>query len=308
MRNKLTFAIAPRTSKRNQLGWPAKFNHKVHISNEVTQPDILCHHSVLSTDLIDTMPKDSFYLTTMRDPFTQIISSYNYYGVGVASKQSLMALLDTNVSRKNGAVLKNPQMFDSGMSVNLMKTDKDIMDRLKALDVLFHFVIIVEYFEECLILLRDMMKWTNDDILYVKVNFKGNKSASSQPKPDPMVPADTPENRKAVYEHLRADYIVYNFFKLKVEKIIKQNRQYLDAEIAKLHDIQSTWTNFCIKDSRISSQIKDRRFRTYGRGSYGYILTEQGYNNQTCIELACAEIYHSELLRKYQADLLGLKL
>ena len=309
MRNNLTFAIPPRNKQRqvNQLGFPARFNHIKHMSSEIEKPDILCYHSVLSTDLINTMPMDSFYLTSLRDPFSQIKSAYVYYNVGGPRRKPLMSFLKAAKSRQE---LNNPQSYDLGLSVTHSTTEAAIMEGLTAIDSLFHFVIIVEYFEECLILLRDMMKWTNDDILYFRVNFNGKsqKTASASPKENPQLPSDTPENRQIVYKYLHADYIIYSFFKLKVEKIIEQNRDYLDTEIAKLHELQSTWSNFCLESSAPSSKIKDSRFRTYGVGSYGYILKKQGYLNQTCIELACAELHHTKLLADYQARLLSLRL
>ena len=310
MRNNLTFAIPPRNKQRqvNQLGFPARFNHTKHMSSEVEKPDILCYHSVLSTDLINTMPMDSFYLTSLRDPFSQIKSAYIYYGVGGQGKKPLMEFLEEGA--KSRQVLNNPQSYDLGLSFTRATTEAAIMEGLKAIDSLFHFVIIVEYFEECLILLRDMMKWTNDDILYFRVNFNGKsqKTASASPKENPLLPSDTPENRQRVYQYLHADYTIYSFFKLKVEKIIEQNRDYLDTEITKLHELQSTWSSFCLESSAPSSKISDSRFRIYGFDSYRYVLKQQGYHNQTCIELASAERYRIKLLAEYQAKLLGLKL
>ena len=64
--------------------------------------------------------------------------------------------------------------------------------------------------------------------------------------------------------------------------------------------------DFCIKNSVSAANIRDKRFKTFGSGSNGYVLTEQGLRNKTCIELAAAEMFRVKLVDEYQARLLGL--
>ena len=103
-----------------------------------------------------------------------------------------------------------------------------------------------------------------------------------------------------VYKKWEADTKLYLHFKKKLEKIIIDNKDYLAAEVQKLQNYRNKWMGFCISKSVPISQVKDKRFRTWGNAAYGYILTNEGLNNQTCVDLAMAELPWVGRLDKYQ--------
>lgn len=308
MKRNLTFAL-PVTDNFNQLGWPAKFNRARNLKKHPGTPDVLCFHTVLSDDLIQTMPQDSFYFTSLRDPFTQLKSLFEYYQMkNCLPSQDSATLLEVIRSGKTSCavVIKNPQAFDLGLDVNIADSDDVIETLIQNINKQFHFVIIVEYFNECLILLRDMLGWSDIDILYFKSNFKGKKAKPSTDHA--LLPEDNEENRAAVYKFLKADFALYKHFKNKVEHILALKKDYINAEIVKLKLLQNLWMTDCVNASLPSSKIPDQRFRPYGAGSYGYLLSENGLNNSTCIELALPEIPHVKELNEYQKNLLNVSI
>lgn len=295
IRNNLTFVLPD--SQINRLGWPRSFDPSLHVSKSIEKPDILCLHSVFSQKMVRYMPHDSFYLTTLRDPFQQILSSYTYFGVYQCTGHTLLEifqLLHTNPKSMwymCGAVAYNPMIYDLGLAFSLMGNKKVVNEYIEMLDKRFNLVMIVEYFDESLIILRDMLKWTNMEVLSFSINFRRRASDESpSQRPDGVDLVDTSENRAMVYNTLAADVALYKHFRNKLEKIISSNKEYIEAEKINLQKLREEWMSYCIEKSVPAYEIEDDRFRTWGNGAYGYILTPEGLENQTCIDLAMAEV------------------
>lgn len=316
MKNRLSFALPRSKLRTNQLGWPRSFQADKHLDSDVKQPDVLCYHSVLSKSLMSTMPGDSFYLTSIRDPFSQVVSSYKYYQMYSNSScwatnvtvepQTLMQLLQNRTVYCRGGVIWNAQSFDLGLPPRYSNNQEYISKFISGMDELFHFVIIVDYFDECLILLRDLLNWTNRDILHFKSNFNG-ASRRSRNLLSGYVPKDNPRNRQTIYRYLKADYSIYQHFKMKIEKVILDKRDYLDKELRKFRTLQNQWMENCILKSIPGYRLRDPRFKPYGAGSQGYLLTRNGFKNETCVRLAMVEMAYAHMIRQYQNDLLNIK-
>ena len=63
--------------------------------------------------------------------------------------------------------LHNYQMYDLGLEFNQMDNEKIILNKIRELDSEFDLVMIQEYFDESLLLLRKMLCWDMDDIVYL---------------------------------------------------------------------------------------------------------------------------------------------
>ena len=301
--HKLTF-ILPK-GKGNHVGWPSPINPLTHSRKTGKTPDILCYHSVYSPKLVETMPKDTFYLAAVRDPFTQARSGYIYYNTYGCTQHKPLSTVIINSGPTQpgvcGTPFYNPVMRDMGMTPQDMASPSKVDNYIHMLDARFDLVMVVEHFDESLVILRDMLGWTDDDILSFAVNFRQEKSSESDVKKKAGVDlADTPENRAMVYKKWEADTKLYLHFKKKLEKIVMDNKDYLAAEVQKLQNYRNKWMGFCVSKSVPISQVKDRRFRTWGNAAYGYILTNEGLNNQTCVDLAMAELPWVGRLDKYQ--------
>ncbi|KAF6036588.1 hypothetical protein EB796_005122 [Bugula neritina] len=307
MKRNLTFAL-PARNNTHQFGWPAKFSRFKHLKKLPSKPDVLCLHTVLSDSLIKTMPQDSFYFTSLRDPFTQIRSMFEYYNLSKCLYPKHSAtLLEVIGSGKNACdilVIKSPQAFDLGINLRNADNDTVIADFIQLVEKQFHFVIIVEYFNECLILLRDMLGWTTQDILYFKSNFKGKRKQLATNLT--LLPEDNEKTRAIIYKFLKADLALYKHFKSKLEQTIASKKDYINAEIVKLKHLQKIWMADCVKDFLPANELPDKRFQPYGAGSYGYLLTEKGFDNSTCVSLSITELPHFQELNKYQNKLLNI--
>ncbi|KAF6027634.1 GAL3ST3 [Bugula neritina] len=266
--------------------------------------DILCLHSVFSENIAEAIEKDAFYLTIVREPLSMMRSFYIYQNWKGCSKKTLKEIItgfphQTVICNVNAY---NPMMFDLGFSVDKHSTSPKAIDEyIEMLDKRFNLVMIVEYFDESLIILRDMLGWSNDDILSFAVNFRKKTNDSfGEVAMEGVDMSDDEESKAFLYEKSIADAKLYYHFKRKLETTIEANKAYITKEKVKLQTVKQRWMKFCIKNVLPNELLRDQRFEGKGYFFYGYALSEEGLKNQTCIDLATSEHWFVKRLNQYQ--------
>jgi len=304
LKHNLTFTLPK--GDGNHIGWPSAF--KASQLRPSKQPDIHCYHSVLSKELLEFMPKDAFNLASVRDPFTQLRSAYIYYSWHGCSQKSLVDLINDAINKPTmfkvcgSTPVKNPVLFDLGMVYTDMDDKIKVEEYIKMLDSTFHLVIVVDYFYESIIIMRDMLGWSNREVASFVVNFRSEVNANDPSKVGADMPT-TSEFRQRIYDYLYADKALYDHFKSKIETIISANKNYIQQEVAALKKYQNEMMEFCVIKSVPNSKITDSRFKPWGNGAQGYILTPEGLKNDTCIEMASSELNLVKFISKQQPPL-----
>lgn len=306
--NNLTFVL-PKNPKSHMLGWPEPFDPAKHALEIEKEPNILCLHSVFSQKIVKYMPKDTFYFTSVRNPFAQLKSAYVYYNMHSQSKMSLSQLVaHVTLNRPHkgkqygGGYVSNPVMRDLGLNTNQLSNESAVSESLNYFDSRLDLVMVVDYFDESLVLLRDMLGWSDKDMLYFSKNFH---EYNDQPtRSTGLDLSDTTKNRERVHKLSPADTKFYQHFKRKLEAIIRRDRNYFRVEVEKLKSVRQLWMEFCIDKSVLGKQVTDPRFKLWGKGAYTYLLTARGLKNQTCIDLAISETYFiDEIIAKQRKGL-----
>jgi len=303
LKHNLTFTLPK--GDGNHIGWPSAF--KASQLRPSKQPDIHCYHSVFSKDLLDFMPKDAFNLASVRDPFARLRSSYIYYNLHGCSQNSLVDLINDAINKPSsfkvcGLPVKYQMLFDMGMAYTDMNYKVKVEEYIKMLDSTFHLVIVVDYFYESLIILREMLGWSNRDNASFAVNFRSEANANDSS----LVGADMPttsEFRQQIYDYSYADKALYDHFKGKMETIIAANKNYIQQEVTALKRYQNEMMEFCVIKSVPNSQITDSRFKPWGNGQQGYILTPKSLKNDTCIKMASSELNLVKFISRQQPPL-----
>ena len=184
-RRNLTFVLGP-----GDLKWPQRFR----ISSALPihrQPNILCSHTRFNKKPMNWLfpPETSKYVTILRNPVDNFESSFNYYhlgkqfGLGIDPVVSLEKFLERPSSYyyTSGKFvvkrfsLRNPMMFDLGLSLRFFQNYTAVTDYINFLNKEFDLVMIMDYFDESLVLLKRLLGWDIDDILYAKVNERLGK-------------------------------------------------------------------------------------------------------------------------------------
>ena len=170
------------------LGWPNKFHIIFPLRFFAKQPNILCSHARFNKKPMNWLfPKaTSKYLTILRNPVDNFESVFNFAHLGKAfglgdKQDSLDKFLEKEIplnhSRPNVMtyLARNPMMFDLGLSLEYFQNLSAVNEYIQFLDKEFDLVMIMDYFDESLVLMKRLLCWKTDDILYVKLNERLDK-------------------------------------------------------------------------------------------------------------------------------------
>ncbi|XP_064424314.1 galactosylceramide sulfotransferase isoform X2 [Latimeria chalumnae] len=152
--------------------------------------NIICNHMRFHYDEIrKVVPADTVFFTVLRDPAYLFESSFHYFGRIIPLTWKISAddklsefLRDPwhyyDPSGFNAHYLKNLQFFDFGFDNNLNPEDPKVEEHIKTIAERFHLVMLLEYFDESLVLLKELLCWDMEDILYFKLNARKDSTVS----------------------------------------------------------------------------------------------------------------------------------
>ncbi|CAH1254607.1 GAL3ST1 [Branchiostoma lanceolatum] len=176
----LTFVLPRKTPS---LGWPAQLNEDFYIPLKNNAFNILTHHTVYNRDLIgNIMPKDSSYLAILRHPINILKSVFNWCSLGdrlsIKADNPVAYFLEhlDNYAKQLEKVdspvsLRNFMSFEFGYkSLHAPPSEDEMETFVEAIEKEFNLVMILEHFDESLVLLRRVMCWDMKDILYLTKN------------------------------------------------------------------------------------------------------------------------------------------
>ncbi|XP_076020402.1 galactosylceramide sulfotransferase isoform X2 [Genypterus blacodes] len=211
-KNKLRFAFP---DGRNDFFYPSPFlpsQVKDYKPGECF--NIVCNHMRFAPhEVSKLLPADAVYITILRDPANVFDSSFHYYHRAVPltwrikGDHKLAEFLHHpemfyTPDAYNSFYLKNLLFFDFGFDNNLRAEDPRATQAIHSLSERFHLVLIAEHFDESLILLKDLLCWTMEDLLFFKLNARKNSSVSQL----------TPELRAKALEWNGSDWKLYQHF------------------------------------------------------------------------------------------------
>ena len=250
---------------RNNLGWPDPLDEGMFRPSKTGRYNVLCEHTILTLPLMaDIMPNDTMFVTSIREPMQHMKSAFQYFNIKrVAAINSsdpiseYLRILDKydnvykgrgNIRRSgycvppNLSVTRNSMAFDLGFPNGYAKDTKDettnttaVQEWLDMLDKRFGFVVIVEYFDISMVMLRRALRWNTKDIIYIRRNTQSVKVNTT-------IDEDLVRNYK-VWSHV--DYLLYDHFnKTLWDKTDKQNEDFWD-ELRDFGDVLNKTRDFC---------------------------------------------------------------
>lgn len=248
--------------------------------------NIVCNHMRFNhQEVAKLLPADAVYITILRDPVDLFESSFHYYHRTVPLTWSI------NGDNKLAEFLSNPQnyyspdainsfylrnllFFDFGFENNIEEEDPRVMRYIHELSQHLDLVLIAEYFEESLILLKDKLCWTMEDIVYFKLNTRKSSSVSKL----------SPELRVKALKWNGADWKLYQHFNATFwAKVEAFGIERMKQEVKQLRRRNAEMKDICIEDGGAveAQKIQDRRFLPWQPVGESSIL---GYNMKKHIE------------------------
>ncbi len=261
---------------------------------------ILAEHVIYNEhDIKLLMPQDTVYIATIRYPLAQFKSAFIEYNIprylGIKNPDPVKSFLQnvnyysSKMSRYIYNLATNGMIKEFGLNPNKVNNESAVDQMLKYIEKRFDLIILTDYYDESLILLRRLMCWEMKDIIYLsqrerKYRFKYNIY-------DSVI-------RQAHRKLSNADYLLYEYFvKIFQLKLASQPKDFW-AEVYQFKQANSVTTTFC---SQIEKRLKMDASSIYkmNRKQEGVELFTKPYGgNFVLTAVDCAMMHlHTHVLR-----------
>ncbi|XP_060066897.1 galactose-3-O-sulfotransferase 2-like [Ylistrum balloti] len=213
--------------------------------------DILCCHVIYNKSAMQTiMPKDTVYVGLVRHPFGQFLSTIRYFHpkefFNISGPHKLKTFLynPTRYVQRSavGNFLNNRMAYEFNFPHFLFvnKNKSSIQTYLRKLEKEFHMVLVADFLDESLILMRRLLGWQLKDIIHRRIN-DGKYWFTKVPKMKTAI--------KELHKQWAAlDYALYDFFNKRLSEKIKSEGQDFQKELLYFKRIQRDVESFCLRN------------------------------------------------------------
>ncbi|XP_057617252.1 galactose-3-O-sulfotransferase 2 [Chionomys nivalis] len=271
--------------------------------------NVMCNHLRFNLPEVQkVMPNDTFYLSILRNPVSQLESSFIYYKKHSPAFQRVKSLdqfltdpwkyYNVSVGLKN-VYARNNMWFDFGFDNNAQAEAGYVRRCLSEVERQFQLVLIADYFDESMVLLRRRLRWQLDDVVSFKLNLRSQRTISRL----------TPESQERAKRWCELDWQLYLHFNRTfwAQLYAEVSPRQLREELAQLRARRRELTTLCLQDPepKNTTQIKDQNMLPYQSGDaeiLGYNL-RQGLDNTTlhiCQRMAMPELQYMAHLYSLQ--------
>ena len=251
----LNFVLPRRRMHTTSYNYITKVGEAVSHDRLIPPPlgehyDILWNHGIYDSQFYHSiLPADTVYVSILRQPLQQFQSAFEYYGHIPGS--FLHKILQKNVSNPLSLYLQQPSLYewpgaytsyirnkqsqDLGMKNVHVLNDTLRREYIQQLGKEFQLVMITEFFDESLVLLRRLMCWSVKDVLYIPKNknvYKKKRVFSAK---------DRAEHRKLNV----ADYDLYNFFLKRFSDTVARQKPDFRKEVAYFKKLLQSVQSHC---------------------------------------------------------------
>ncbi|XP_053316106.1 galactose-3-O-sulfotransferase 4-like [Spea bombifrons] len=262
---------------------------------------IMCHHMRFQlTEVEKVMPNDTFYFTILRNPVSLMESSFSYYkGTQSFSRAKSLEDFMNNTSKFykfSNNYAKNCMTFDLGYDHNGQESTEHFKLIQQAVKTTFDLVLITEYFDESLVLLKNALCWTFDDVLSFPLNSRSNNTKMSL----------SPETQDKIKSWNQLDWQLYVYFNRSFwDQVHKFGKERMKHEVTELRRRRAEMSETCLLGEVGPEDIRDKSLRPFQYGMAKII----GYNLKSglgvaeqllCRRLVTPELQYSDLLRVKQ--------
>ncbi|XP_030837877.1 galactosylceramide sulfotransferase-like [Strongylocentrotus purpuratus] len=221
--------------------------------------DILTNHARYNRTSMDRVFHGVRYVTILREPSAQFESAFYYFEIWRSiprSREPLKLFMEDpelhfkNVMRTRQyykSSMHNQHLYDFGMSHDDMNDDVKVRSKIREIDADFDLVMITEYFDESLLLLRKLLCWSMDDILYLA---KGTRTPDYHGEVGPDL-------RNNIQAWNKADVSLYAHFNHTFWRKVRQYGSDFEKDLAEFRDRLADTHDTCCNNTRQNS--KDRR-------------------------------------------------
>ena len=294
----LFFALP--VSGKTSFHWPDPFLLKSTIST-TRAPNILSNHARFNKGPMHWLfPKETtHYITMLREPAEQFESAFNYFDVakklGVPGNvtSTLENFLQNaefylNKGKREFHLLKNPSLFDLGFHTLYHRSLTAVENYIHFLRHEFDLVMLIEYFDESLVLLKRRFCWKVEDILYFKLNERTDKEKQNI----------TSNTKELIRKWNSADVLLYNVFNQTLWNMIQQEGPDFLEDLSLFRKEKQSMEKKCLQEGNFLTNPSGRKLVK------GYAV-KQNISKQlkeNCSKMIMNEIPYLNYLRQKMID------
>ena len=227
-----------------------------------THFDIITDHVRYDRQGLEGLIPNAKYVTILRDPVTQLESAFGYFemakGMGIVNHSNPFRTFmedpdyfyrTQNYNMKNRS--RNGLLYDLGFEPEYFEDSSAVREMIDRIDREFHIVLLMEYLDESLILMKNILCWDFKDIIYVSkgIRSKTHRYPVSQ------------ELQDQIRIWNQADVLLYEHFNRTFWKNVRHYDGDFDADLRKFRTLNRQVMNRCIDNETINTG--DRRENKY---------------------------------------------
>ncbi|KAM8881057.1 galactose-3-O-sulfotransferase 4 isoform 1-T1 [Synchiropus picturatus] len=323
-----------------QLGYPLPFNaHRVkgYRGVKVVEFNIMANHMRFNKPEVEkVMPDDTFYFSIIREPVAMAESSFAYYKEVAPAFRKAKGLGDFaddpikyyDPRLRNNHYARNLLWFDFGLDHNANFSTATAQRGETIIRQAFQLILVSEYFDQSMILLRHALCWPLDAVVSFSLNARQQKPRSlggmsgswvgkaaaaagvsvrgghAQGKSPPDLSL-TEEQREKLRQWNALDWYLYTAFNQTFwEEIDRFGRANMEREVALLRARRLDLAQVCLRNGGKpieAHRIRDKNIRPFQSGFVkilGYEL-QPGLDNTTrtaCLRMIRPEIQYKDVL------------
>ncbi|XP_078700062.1 galactosylceramide sulfotransferase-like [Branchiostoma floridae x Branchiostoma belcheri] len=267
--NNLTFVLPMNGGA--YVGWPNLFKQEDVIPSEDSFFNVFVNHAIYHKELLENiMAPNTVYLTTLRHPLAHLRSVFNWYHLtkhfkGLEGKDPVESFLKNPTKFEIPYVIhhnkpyshtKNFMAYNLGFPLGLSDNQSVVADFINRMSRDMHLVLILEHFNESLVLLKRMMCWDVKDILYDLV-----------PKQIKTYNKSSENITRLVVMHRHwsnVDYQLYDHFNATLWNRIENEGDDFSREVRHFKKVLESTATYCAK-AIVQVPVKHSINRTIGK-------------------------------------------
>ncbi|NWR81622.1 G3ST2 sulfotransferase, partial [Centropus unirufus] len=293
------------------LGYPKTFMaHFVEEFEAIGQNyNIMCNHLRFNpSEVQKVMAANTFYFSILRNPIPLLESAYVYYKNSVPAfriskdvNEYLASPLKYyhRANYRQNIYARNIMWFDFGYDNNAEDDEEYIQEVVKEIEQNFQLILIAEYFDESMILLKHTLCWDLDDVVYFKLNSRSQDTVQTL----------TPESEERIKTWCSLDWKLYLHFNQSFWRRIEESIGFevLGKEVNRLRARQKELMKICLSQQEAvgKGHIKNKALLPFQSGAaniLGYNLN-QGLDDRTlraCQRMVLPELQYMSYLYSVQ--------
>ncbi|CAH1271583.1 GAL3ST1 [Branchiostoma lanceolatum] len=244
--------VLPKKCPSVNLGFPEGLTKDRLMKQDVDEYNMLMHHTVYDrVKFHQLMEPDTQYVAILREPLSHLKSCFFYFSMDrktglAAEKNPLGRYLDNpwryegsaKAKKRQASMTKNLQSYVLGWKDRFNQDREEVRKFISQLDSDFSLILILEYFDASLVLLRRLMCWSFYNILY----DRQPRNEQKYRKPESVYTEQQLKNHR---NSSWVDYQLYQHFNTSLWSKIQAAGQDFQDELEAFQQLNDDVNSYC---------------------------------------------------------------